>query len=970
MNTPDLLAWYMTAFVPDPDRGYALMTPAWAASKYTRKHAPLSQELLGGVFGGATRRLSANGVWHTFPVSIAVAPETRNGLAMEAAIDIDRGGSAAIGRALDVCASYGLWAFAQLSTSDAHDGGHVRIPVAQPAPASLLRSLAERIQAAAQVEGESYPHDGADLRLPLMPHLRTPDGVPTRYPLILQTGELIDASDPWHALMALQSHWQPNSAETITAALDALPLITPDQPVRTHKSKVNPQSSASVIAWYLQNFDLYDALRNAGATGRGRVLCCPFHDDRHPSLAVWQDADGHLLCKCFSQNSNCPAAEKYWDAFNVYCHVEGVSFADGVKQLCERYNLGQRRTLKIEAAPIVEQPAEAPRTLDAHQALIAEKRIELANVIAAAQPGRVLVARATPGLGKTHAAARHAIERHQAGDTVAIVAQTVDAAYLEWQARIPGAMVWRSRLEICECYDRAWLKKIAELGYTLPKCKEGCCYKRQYTDRLNRVCIYQHNHLSLDGGEILKGTDLVIVDESPFNALIEEETASLDDLRTLGNRLTKPGRDDPAVPLLRALWKVAKDHGRQSDSLHGIALHDALCAIVGDDLASVIAAARKSPATMPLVPEQQHVELTRQFLGGLLDALDHDMRNPEGNSLLAWARIGEGIWAWAWHERHTMLSKLYGRTDAPAVLILDGSAHPLVCEHLYAPWHVDLVRIDAPLSPTVQVIQCPSTASTRKLVQHEGLLDRTARTIATVCAGLDLTLDGGVSYMAATETLAEHLGGSWLHYGGQRGRNDLANAKALAIVASPTMPPDGLYRRAMALWSDDAKAIYAGWDRQGVGDWRAIDDRLAAIADLHGPEELRQAAYRCRPVTSDAPTTLLIFSPWQLADLGLQPTQTITQVAYGNSTEAKEAYQSYQDRRKVQENDDLQNRVQETMSLRQIEKGQKIAPPIDTDQRCPPASAPSVEQKGNRFGRLIRDISADSSKRYKSILAA
>ena len=874
------------------------MNPLGADAKYSRKHNAVTTELIGGAFNTDTRRLNIGGKWLEFPLSIAVVPAHRDGWANSIAIDVDQGGPASITNVLQLGQQHGLWGFAQMGESTTHSGGHVRFPCA-PIPLSLASHLAKRIMGASGAQGEEYPrppedNKTPDLRLPLMLHLRAPNGY-VRFPLLLPTGESIDTIDPWKALTLLHESWSVNSDEAITAALSTLPQITAQTPVRQYKSKVNTESAASVITWFNDNHDLVTLLKNAGAKERGKILTCPFHDDRNPSFGIWVHHDGRLVGRCFSQHSNCPAADApYVDSFDVHCLIERAQPRDAVRQVAEQYGLGQRRTMKMERQP---KPINTPQK--SHKELIADARLELATTIthAAEQHGKVTIIRATPGMGKTHTAAQIANNLHASGKNIAIVAPTLAMANDEWLPRLNQAFVWRSRLDICTCEDKEYLRQLSNLGYVLPKCSDDCPYKHQYTQRNGHIAIYQHNHLHLNDGKLLDNADIVIIDESPLSALLEEQTVTLEDIRVLKNRLTSS--NDPAVPLLHALWCAAKDHGKREESLHGTQLLLALADTNNESIIGMIESAEQSMIAIkhPLPPDNREL-LRKQFLADLLIALKHDTQHT--NSLLAWARTGNGVWGYTWHKRNALLEECHSKTTTSAVIILDGSADECICRQLYAPWTIELVSIDVPLSPAVRVIQCTTTASTRKIVQHSNLLERTTRSIGGLCAKLDIMLDGGVSYQGANEYIAQSLGGIWLHYGGQRGRNDLASAKALAIIASPTTPPDVLHRKAMALWSDDSQ-INATWKRHGVGDWRAEDKRLEAVARLYGPEELRQAAHRCRPILSSEPTTLLVFSPWQLDSLGLHPSEVIVELPHGNSKEAKMLYDSYQEQRQLRQ---------------------------------------------------------------------
>src|SRR5581483_11512983 len=120
----------------------------------------------------------------------------KGGLTREAALDIDRGGEAAIGVGLQVAAEMGYSAYGLVSPAVAggHDGGHIRIPLAESAAPERARLLAEQLQQAiiarcglpANVV-EVYPtHKG--LRLPFGVHTHTGK----RGALLLQDGTRVE----------------------------------------------------------------------------------------------------------------------------------------------------------------------------------------------------------------------------------------------------------------------------------------------------------------------------------------------------------------------------------------------------------------------------------------------------------------------------------------------------------------------------------------------------------------------------------------------------------------------------------------------------------------------------------------------------------------------------------------------------------------------------------------------------------
>jgi hypothetical protein len=316
------------------------------------------------------------------------------------------------------------------------------------------------------------------------------------------------------------------------------------------------------------------------------------------------------------------------------------------------------------------------------------------------------------------------------------------------------------------------------------------------------------------------------------------------------------------------------------------------------DVPAAVKAAQTSPFgnPHPLAPDAEEkapASLPRQWWGRLLQTLAHDTAQPDHNPLTGWGG-DDDAWRLSFYERGRLLGGRR-RLDAPAIIVLDGSASEIAAHQLYAPWPVEFVQIDTPPSPTVNIVGVPVVASTRRSYEDASRIDAVARQVATTCNEMGVTLDGGLCYLKAKDQLAERLGGTWLHYGGQRGTNALEGAQALAVVASPTVRPNAVLRKAQALWSD-APHLDTTAERVGVGAYRYADPRLQAMADLAGPEELRQAIHRARPILSTTPTTLLVFSPWDLAALGLPPSTPITELPHGNAQGASEALAAYQAR--------------------------------------------------------------------------
>lgn len=891
----DLAAWYLDALTRRRD-AHIRMRRNDGGGKYFESKEPLTPVLVALAFDGATIRQNTG---HRVRLSLGARLQW-DGLAQVAAIDIDTGGIAAARRALATAAEFGLWGFVQLSASARHDGGHLWLPSSAPAPAEQLLDIAHRVQAAAKLEGEAYPTE-KHLRLPAMAHLHAPGG-PTVYPVLLPSGELVEG-DSWAIVARLREVWQANTEAKLWEADRRLPRLSVELPAIRHKSEVNPANAESVIRWYLAQVSIEEALGDIGVKidGRARTYLCPFHDDTNPSMGILPHRNGHRVARCFAPHCR---AHRPLSAFDIFCDVHNLDSSKpedrkrAVFLIADAHGLGRRRKTTYTPtapAPAPAAPAPRPYTLETHLELLQAQREALGVTLSDAieERGRVTIIRGAPGIGKTRAAAETVLAAHAAGLRVAVVTPSHEHARREWLARVPDAYVWKPRKLLCTCYTPAQLEAWGNKGYAAPACTSpGCAYRQQAEEARGRVVIYQYPHLVHRDGELLKHADLIIVDEDPGAALLQEQAATLGELKALATR------DERVAPLALALVAVANANYHRET--YGPDLVDALRRRV-PDLEQALATARTSPLARPHPPapvgeEHPAEQLPPVVLPGLLDALEHDLAHPDGNALLTWGRTSDG-WRYVWHRRAVLLRCMVGRLDAPAVVVLDGSADHELAQRLYAPWPVGLVHVGAPASPVVKIIQAPGVASTRRIAQEPERGLGVARHVAAIANELGLQFEGGISYKKIAGAMAEALGGDWsLHYGGQRGRNGLENAGVVAVVASPTVPPDAIARRARALYANEPPIDPAA-ERLGPGTWKHADERLERVARAAGPEELRQSIHRARVVCRTAPTTVVVCSPWDLPALGFRVAGVIEQLPYGNSKAAAEALETYRARR-------------------------------------------------------------------------
>lgn len=966
-----LTAWYMTTFLSESSH-YALMNPTGHDAKYSRRNQPLTADMITGALNGQTRRTRPNketDQWQTVVCSYATVPQTKNGKAKAIILEIDAGGAAVAASTLAWLRENGIWAFAQLSQSDKHNGAHIWIICAEWQPATYLHDIARRIIHHLELTADAYPTD-SDLRLPLMTHLRAPGG-PRRFDLLTQDGEIIDASEPWAALARLQEVTQTTTTRQLIDLADKLPSLpigggklsdASTERHAVHKSKVVPSNIQSVIAWYNDNHKLRDLLKDWYSVEDDRsTIVCPFHDDHSPSLSIWT-VDKKQVCACRSTQSNCPASmgsmAKHWDAFDLYCHKNNLTAKEAVTRLVEEYGLGKKREMVIEETEPTIDPVTLPTALELHKETVTAARRALQTELysAAQRKGEVTIIRATMGMGKTHQAAELANALQAQGLTVAIVAPTLAVAETEWLTRLNHAHVWRSKIDICTCHDKAYLAACIKYGFAYPKCtNHGCPYYTQGQKAFGKIIIFQHVHLALSE---FAETNVIIVDENPLSALLPEYSVTPGMLAGF----IKRHPEDAAAPLCRAMLAAVKE---LPQTMIDVGSANVVAAIErhldGWTLEDAMFRARRSKFNVEQPSPPELVEnMAPQFLAPMLNALTDNLPG---------FRYGKSShaekYAYTWHTRRHTALKAYNSLMKPAIVVLDGSANEQISRRLFEPWPVNFVTIDCPLSPLVEVTQVTCTTSTRHVLREQNRIESLGRNVAMVCNRLGANLTGGVTYKAALDTLQDMLGGQWLGYGAQRGSNELANAGAIAVVCSPTTPPAALERKALALWPD----VDCTWQKcEGKSEYVATDARLQQVNLLSAYEELRQSVYRARPLTADAPMQLLVFSPWALSEIGITPHRVISDLPHHNSKEATSAAVEY--RKRVGENflnTAYCNKIANFNAQVYIEA--KVTPPIENGQnvavqeseaKSPPPTgkeevfAPAVKAKPAKPSQVLR----------------
>jgi hypothetical protein len=320
-----------------PETHSKMQQPNAKAKYYKRFHSLTDVELVSHLEGRATFAAPLIG---------------RDGFTREVALDIDDGGVEAVRISLQIAAAQELAAYGLISQggTGGHNGGHIRIPLADIAAPERARLLAERLRTELMQQTglpenaiEVYPtHKG--LRLPFGVHTHTGK----RGLLLLQNGTQLDL-DTGEPLATI------SQAMTLVELLspthpERLPIVPPEPviyaPVSPPNSVQQPVSG-SPIQQYNQTTNLLDWLVSIGARVAantrqgGYLLHCPCtnhkHRDSRPSLEIQPArnprrgryvAIGHAPGCVFATERG-----RIIDAFDAYCRWYGLETREAIRQM-------------------------------------------------------------------------------------------------------------------------------------------------------------------------------------------------------------------------------------------------------------------------------------------------------------------------------------------------------------------------------------------------------------------------------------------------------------------------------------------------------------------------------------------------------------------------------------------------------------------------------------------------------------
>lgn len=304
----------MTQHAPSPVELFRTLTQA-APPRMGIMQTEAHYEATGEKYLDYTGRLSTGQIREhlagTRTYAVPAAHSGGTGRTCWGALDIDDNAKQKIPRIVRAGAKIGVPLKGEIFD---HDRGYVHVRFESPQDAQRVTALLQHIlRIAGVVDVDVRTTTSAITRLPWARHVWTGK----RGTWLQENGELVDLNAADAAtLQRLCEEWAPVDPAH-------LPVVKAPPP-----SQAPSPTTGSLIAQFNRDHDVEALLQRYGAkqqrgSGRGLYLC-PFHPDKHPSLKVYKDQRGHLACRCYSRNSNCPLSERgHYDAFNVYCIGEG-----------------------------------------------------------------------------------------------------------------------------------------------------------------------------------------------------------------------------------------------------------------------------------------------------------------------------------------------------------------------------------------------------------------------------------------------------------------------------------------------------------------------------------------------------------------------------------------------------------------------------------------------------------------------
>jgi hypothetical protein len=509
------------------------------------------------------------------------------------------------------------------------------------------------------------------------------------------------------------------------------------------------------------------------------------------------------------------------------------------------------------------------------------------------RPKRMLLIKAQPGVGKTYLAVKAAQQMAKSGQRVLYAMPThahwetmgefdnFDGSYwYHWLALSTESPETHNTMCLFPTEMTTWTRK----GYPAMKLCDSLCaiYKpncefRRQALRPERIIAGVHNHVSL--GVSISDFDVAIVDELPLGAFLRPRHIPANAIRLNGV--------GPIADMSERLAALCA----AGETIQGWELLDQLGELM-DDVYAQFENFQDALPTIPWVARAEDVaKAPYWYLPDLL-------------SLLVQEKAAYDNGATEWLERVVitkhgldLLQRSAPWDGLPShVILLDATGNPSVYKQLldrevevYAP----NVRRAGSVYQVVKRLHGIGTVlevlpgEQDKKAKHQRLSKQGLEALEFCKAIIQqhgYKTPGCVTFKGAVPEFEAVFGaGRVLHFGAQRGANDLIECDAGFVVGAP-QPQDGdIMRSVKILYPYRSKPFclvehngmhparseelrtYQYFDERGQaqrmvgGFWN--DKDLNAIADVSREQELVQAIHRFRPITREVPVYLLTSVP-------------------------------------------------------------------------------------------------------------
>lgn len=501
------------------------------------------------------------------------------------------------------------------------------------------------------------------------------------------------------------------------------------------------------------------------------------------------------------------------------------------------------------------------------------------------RPGEhpILLVRAAPGVGKTHAAVQVAQQAGRAGIKV-LYAMPTHAHFYQLEALpVFEGQDWYHWLgtdapvpltpDETMCRESDTTSRMMSKGWPLRLACESLCqfwqpncdYKAQrWQPELVIAGVHEHITTGLDSSGSF---GLVIIDEEPMRALLQPRRIHKDDI-WVGSYA------GPVTQLQATLLALCKSGA----TYRGKQLLDEIGDLLGDVFAQIEDPDILIPAMPPVSSREDIAELPAWFLPDLLVLLASEYEAWR-RGLPSWLErvvIFEGVLYL--YKRQALWKELPDRC-----IVIDATADIDVYRQMFP--GRKLTVYEPPTAPAGDLIQI--TGSYIGAEQIEQNADLWVATVRELAREHQLTRPGVVTFLKAVPKFEEVFGaGRVAHFGGQRGSNDLSDADGGFVVGSYS-PPDSAIEEivktlnpgriedfhreilpsGVAVPLRTSKLVeFSFTNSDGLSPWRMLsglwdDPDLVAILRGRREAELVQAVHRFRLQTRAIPVWLLSSVP-------------------------------------------------------------------------------------------------------------